>query len=194
MPRSSAAGLSEGYSLLDSLAPAAQDELVVELGIIGADLLGAQRADVPEATGALGAALSLQLIAQRLKLRVGLLIGGRGSYSFNGRQRKAAAGGPFYGRFVEYGRKAQTVLVTRRVKKRRVKGNGRNGTKRRVTYVFDGTRLRRRGPNRGTPIGSPYRLKVKAKDARHFVEQPLLEQIAEQDLSDFWTNVLARYA
>ena len=29
---------------------------------------------------------------------------------------------------------------------------------------------------------------------RPFVEQPLLQEVADQTFSDFWTNVLARYA
>ncbi|MBD8641134.1 hypothetical protein [Sphingomonas sp. CFBP 13733] len=193
MARSSVQGLAHAYSLIDRLPSAAHDEMAVELAIIARELSAAQHQDVAKATGALEAALSYQLLLERLSVKVGLLQGARAAGSFNGRQRKALAGGPYYGRFVEFGRAGQTVLVTRRIKKRTVKGNGRNGTGRRLVYKTPKRRLRRSSsPNRGTYVGDPYKLRVKAKGKRPFVEQPLLQQVADSHLSDFWAGVLAR--
>jgi hypothetical protein len=186
-------GLAETYSLLDQLPSAAHEELAVELALMARELSAAQHADVAKDTGELDAALTYQLLLSRLKIKVGLLSGGRAGYTFNGRQRKALAGGPFYGRFVEGGRAAQTVLVTRRIKKRKVRGNGRNGTTRRVIYKTPKRRLRRNSsPNRGSFVGDPYKIRVKAQAARPFVAQPLLVEVAESHLSDFWANALAR--
>ncbi len=193
MARSPVQGLAEAYSLFDRLPSAAHEEMAVELAIIARELSAAQHQDVAKATGALEAALSYQLLLERLAVKVGLLQGARSAGSFNGRQRKALAGGPYYGRFVEFGRLAQTVLVTRRIKKRRVKGSGRNGSGRKVVYQTAKRRLRRgSSPNRGTFVGDPYKLRVKALGKRPFVEQPLLQQVADSHLSDFWAGVLAR--
>jgi len=186
-------GLADAYSLLDHLPTAAHEELAVEMGVIARELSAAQRADVAKDTGALEAALTYQLELERLQVKVGLLSGARSARTFNGRTFKARAGGPFYGRIVESGRAAQTVLVTRRIKKRKVKGNGRNGTKRRVLLTTPKRRLRRgSSPNAGTFVGDPYKLRVKAKAARPFVAQPLLVEVAENHLSDFWVDALAR--
>jgi hypothetical protein len=167
-------GLAESYSLFERLPSAAHEEMAVELAIIARELLVAQEQDVARATGELAGALGFQLLLNRLKVKVGLLLGGRAAGKFNGRQRKELAGGPFYGRFVEFGRRAQTVLVTRRLK-RKVKGNGRNGNGRRVIYQ-----------------GKPYTLRVKAQAPRPFVTQPLLQQVADNHLSEFWAGAIAR--
>jgi hypothetical protein len=192
MARNSVQGLAETYSLFGALAEAARDEMALELAQIGGELLEAQQADVARKTGTLAGALEKQVLTDRLKVKVGLLSGAREARKFNGRQRKAVAGGPYYGRIVEGGRSAQTVLVTRRIKKRRVQGNGRN-TKRTVVYDTAKKRLRRSSsPNRGTFVGDAYKLRVKAKAARPFVAQPLFQQVAENHLSEFWAKLLAR--
>lgn len=183
-------GLAETYSLFDQLPQAAEDELAVEMAILGREILAAQHADVAKDTGALGAALSLQLLLDRLKIRVGLI--GRDARKVNGRTYKARTGGPFYGRFVEFGRSEQTVVVTRRIKQRRLKGNNRQGNTRRTQFGGASERLRRRGPNRGTPIGSPYKMRVRGMGKRPFVAQPLLHDAASSLLSDFWANALRR--
>lgn len=183
-------GLAETYSLLDQIPQAAQDELAVEMAILGREILVAQQADVAKDTGKLSAALSLQLLLERLKIRVGLI--GQAARTFNGRSYKARTGGPFYGRFVEFGRAEQTVVVTRRIKQRRLIGNNRKGSTRQTVYGGASKRLRRRGPNRGTPIGSPYKMRVKGKEARPYVAQPLLQEAASSVLSDFWSNALKR--
>lgn len=183
-------GLAETYSLLDQMPHAAQDELAVEMAILGREILAAQQADVAKDTGKLSAALSLQLLLERLKIRVGLI--GQAARTFNGRSYKARTGGPFYGRFVEFGRAAQTVLVTRRIKQRRLIGNNRKGSTRQTIFGGASKRLRRRGPNRGTPIGSPYKMRVRGKEARPYVAQPLLQEAASSVLADFWSNALKR--
>lgn len=183
-------GLAETYSLLDQIPQAAQDELAVEMAILGREILVAQQADVAKDTGKLSAALSLQLLLERLKIRVGLI--GQAARTFNGRSYKARTGGPFYGRFVEFGRAEQTVVVTRRIKQRRLIGNNRKGSTRQTVYGGASKRLRPRGPNRGTPVGSPYKMRVKGKEARPYVAQPLLQEAASSVLSDFWSNALKR--
>lgn len=194
MPRNTdVQGLAEVYALFDQLPTAAHEEMAVELGVIARELSAAQHADVARDTGALDNALSYELLLDRLKVKVGLLRGARGASTFNGRSFKGKAGGPFYGRIVEHGRAAQTVLVTRRIKKRRVVGNGRNGTTRRVILATPKRKLRRRSsPNAGTFVGDPYKLRVKAKEGRPFVAQPLLVEVAESHLSNFWADALAR--
>ncbi|WP_230630693.1 hypothetical protein [Sphingomonas sp. Leaf37] len=185
-------GLAETYSLLDRLPSAAHDELAVELAIVARELSAAQHQDVPKASGELDRALTYQLLLERLQIKVGLLRGARAGGTFNGRQRKAVAGGPFYGRMVEGGVAAQTVLVTRRIKKRTKRGLGR-GKGTHTTYHTPKRRLRRSSsPNRGTYVGDPYKLRVKAQSARPFVAQPLLVEVAENHLSEFWANAIAR--
>lgn len=185
-------GLEEALAFFAAVPTAAQKEMVVELAIIGRELLDAQHEDVAKDTGALDAALSLQVIAEGLKVRVGLLRGARDAGTSNGRKIKARTGGPFYGGIVEEGRHAQTVLVTRRVKKRRINGNGKT-VKRVVTYLGDRKRKRpASSPNAGTYVGDPYKLRVKARAAHPFVAQPVLMDAAELHLADFWANALTR--
>lgn len=184
-------GLGEAYSYLGDIEAQARDEMAVEIGIVSREILAAQKADVAKATGKLEAALTQEVLLDRLRARVGLLLGSRAAgKTVSGRLQKAKAGGPFYGRIVEGGRSEQTVVVTRRLK-RRVVGNGR-GSKRRVIYEGASKRLRRRGPNKGTPIGSPYKMRVKAMAARPFVAQPLLIEAGEQHLAEYWSRLLGR--
>lgn len=176
-------GLSQAFSLFDGLPAAAAHELADLIGRVARDVSAAQQEAAPSDTGHLRGGLTTQLLTERLRARVGLLgING-------GRAARAALGSRYYGRFVNFGRKAQTVLVTRRLK-RRVTGNGRNGTKRRVIYEGASTQLRRRGPNRGTAIGSPYKMRVKAKAAREFVHLQAAQAIAAQRIADYWSRVL----
>lgn len=176
-------GLAEANAFLHGLPIAAAHELADLIGRVSRDVSAAQQEATPSVTGHLRGGLTVQLLTERLRARVGLL-GIKG-----GRRSKAVLGDRYYGRFVNFGRKAQTVLVTRRLK-RRVTGNGRNGTKRRVIYEGASTRLRRRGPNKGTAIGSPYKLRVKARAAREFVHLPAAQAIAAQRIADFWSRVL----
>lgn len=180
--RSRMDGLSAALSMFDALPEAARDELAVEIGIISREISAAQKADVPKLTGATAGALTFALQLDRLRSRVGLLQGSSSRGSRNG----------FVGRMIEHGRKAQTVLVTRRVKKRRINGNGKL-SKRKVTYL--GPKKRRRpgsSPNRGSFVGDPYKLRVKAKAARPFVAQPMLQDAAQLHLSEYASRLLGR--
>lgn len=189
MSRNRVRGLAEANALFNGLPAAAAHELADQIGRISRDVLAIQQGAAPRDTGALRGGLTVQLLTERLRARVGLLANFSGGGRSNGRLRRNNYGGYFYGRFVNFGRKAQTVLVTRRLK-RRVKGNGRNGTKRTVTYLGAQARLRRRGPNRGTPIGSPYKLRVKERAAREFVHLAAARDLATQRMADFWGRVL----
>jgi hypothetical protein len=166
-------GLAEANSLFDRLPADAEDQLGVELAIIGREILADQRVLVPKDTGELDAHLSLQLLLDRLKVRVGLFIAGR---KYGGKKRVRGGRDAFYGRFVALGRAAQTVIVTRKAKLQRLKGNNhKNGTLRRGVYA-----------------GKPYALKVKAMAARDFIRVPGAEATAAGQLAEFWSRLLDR--
>lgn len=101
--RSRLRGAGSFRRLLKQLPGAVHDELAELLDDAGSDYLAAMKADVPVRTGAVKGALRKQLLRKSLRLRVGLppqvLRGGRIDL--------------FYARIVEFGRKAQTVNVTR---------------------------------------------------------------------------------
>lgn len=160
----------------DRITDAARDQLGVELAIMGRDFRERQRADAPSLTGALRAALSVWLMLDQLKVRVGL-IGQR-----NARSRKRSYGDAFYGRFVQFGRKAQTVIVQRR--------------KRVVVNVGDGEQkaiLRKaRGRKIAADIASTYSMKVKARAPHPFIFVPSAQQDATERLVSFWDQTLAK--
>jgi hypothetical protein len=151
-------GLAETYALFGNIPKAAHDELVVELNLIGKDILDAQKRDVAKRTGDLEAGLSLQVMIDELRARVGLLIKGRSNL--------------FYGRIVEFGRRAQVVLVQRR---RRVGGKLRLGPGRR---------------KRAEDVAATYSLRVKALPPRPYVHVARPELMAEERLATFWSQVL----
>lgn len=161
-------GLADTIAFVESLPEAARDEMAVELGIIGREILAAQHADVAKDTGQLDAALSMRVLVDRLKMRAGLF--GSGTGRSNSRSRNL-----FIGRLVEGGRKAQTVTVTRHIKNRQLRGNNKNGNKRRTVFG-----------------GKPYTMKVRAIDARPFIAQPLLHDAADLHLAEYWSKVLTR--
>lgn len=180
--RSRIDGLGAALSMFDALPEAARDELAVEIGIISREISAAQRADVPKRTGATAGALTFELQLEQLRSRVGLL---KGSSSRGSRNN-------FVGRMIEHGRSAQTVLVTRRVKRRRIRGNGTE-SKREVKYLGPKKRRRpRSSPNHGTYVGDPYKLRVKAKAPRPFVAQPMLQDAAQLHLSEYASRLLGR--
>lgn len=157
-------GLAEAYSMLDRLPEAARDELGIELAIIGRDVLAEQRRLVPKRTGKLEAGLSLELDLQRLRVKIGLL------RTLSGRSKL------FYGRIVQFGRRAQTVLVTRRLQRLGKRGNNKKGNRRRTIYV-----------------GKPYPMRVRAMASRPFVQRDRWDEIdaqARDRLADFWAGVL----
>lgn len=160
MSRERVQGLADAAAMFEMIPHQAEQELVVELGLIGRDLLAEQRSLAPVRTGELSAALALAVLVDQLRLRVGLI------------NRKVS---PFYGRIVEFGRRAQTVLVQRR---RRVEGRLRSS----------------RGRKRAEDIAATYALHVKARAPHPFVDPPglNLEGAASQRLATFWANVLSR--
>ncbi|MFZ3485286.1 hypothetical protein [Sphingomonas sp. 3-13AW] len=170
-------GLAASYAMLGEVPQAAREQLGVELAIISRDILAAQKRDAPNGTGKLEAGLQLQLQMDELRVRVGLLNLRRGRSKL------------FYGRIIEFGRRGQTVLVTRNLK-RKIRGNGRT-SKRTVQYLGESKRMRRRGPNAGTPVGSPYKMRVRAMAERPFVRKERPEIDVAQRLANFWSATIS---
>ncbi|MCI4653123.1 hypothetical protein [Sphingomonas aquatilis] len=164
--------------------------MIVELGLIGRELHDAQEADAAKRTGAMASALTYRVDAEQLRLRVGLL--SRQARAKRSRGRDSFYGA-FYAPFIEFGVAAQTVLVTRRIKSRVKRGLGK-GKGTRTTYITPKRRRRyhKKSPNYGTFVGDPYKLRVKPRPAHPFVAQPLLMQVADNHLSEFWQNAIAR--
>jgi hypothetical protein len=173
-------GLAEAYSLFGRLPNAARDQLGVELAIIGREILAEQRQQVAKDTGALSAGLSLWLMLEQLRVRVGL-IGLRGSSRVSPSKRAKGRnyGNLFYGRFVEFGRRAQTVLVQRR---RRVATRTSN-------Y---GILRTSRGRKVTADIVSTYSLKVKARDPHPYIKVEGAQDIAAGQLAEFWSRTFGR--
>jgi hypothetical protein len=153
-------GLAATNSLFDRIPQAAREQLGVEMARIGYDVLAAQKQDVAKKTGDLETGLSLKLMIDRLRVMVGLL-------NLTGARSRL-----FYGRIVERGRRAQTVLVERR---RRVSGKLRLGPGRR---------------KRAQDIATVYAMKVPALPPRPFIYVERPEIHAEQRLANFWSTVL----
>ena len=86
--------------LLRNLPDAARAELADAMEGGGRELLAAQQAAAPSRSGALRRGLSMKLLKGSLRLRVGLI-------------GKAVNRRLFYGRIVEFGRKASNVVVRR---------------------------------------------------------------------------------
>lgn len=86
--------------LIKRLPQTVAKEMEIQLEAAGRDILAEQQAKVPTDTGKLRQALAMKLLPKTLRLRVGLLT-------------KAVNKRFFYGRIVEFGRKAQTVIATR---------------------------------------------------------------------------------
>lgn len=154
-------GLAESASLLGAIPDAAREQMGVELGLIGRDVLNLQRAAVPIRSGDLRGGLTLKLLIDALRVRVGLL------------DLKKGRSPLYYGRFVNYGRKAQTVIVQRR---RRVNGKLRSS----------------RGRKNSADISATYKLNVKAEAAHPFIEVDFDEVAAVQRLRSFWDSVIGR--
>lgn len=133
----------------------------------GDELLSAMRADVPRRRGRLAAGLSKKLLRRSLKLRVGLI-----GKPINRRL--------FYGWIVELGRKAQTVIASRK------------GAHRAVGGRIAGRRMRALAA--GT--SGVYRMRVRAMPARHFVysRRTELRGSINKRLNAFWNKTLAKAA
>lgn len=183
-------GLNQAIATIEALPNAARWEFADMLGRLGRDILAIQRAHVARDTGALAAGLSSELHINEatIRLRVGLLGVEARSKSAQRRAAKAGGGDPrnlgdiFYGRFVEFGRKAQTVAVERR---RRVGGKlryepGSRGRRKRIEDFV--------GPN-----GS-YTMDVRAMAPRPFINPPdgSVDAVVDQRTTSFWERTLSR--
>jgi hypothetical protein len=155
-------GLADAYALFDAIPQQAQEELDKVLTDIGEMAYSEERADVPERTGALAAGLRIQELLNRLRVRIGLigLAGGRAKL--------------FYGRIINFGRRAQVVIVSRR----------KVGIAKRLTA----------GRKRASDIAATYALHVTALPAREFItaDRPDFNAAVAARLADFWSNVLGK--
>lgn len=180
-------GLAEAFSTLDAIPQAAREQLEDLLSDIADDELAAQRAAVPTETGKLKRGLGIDELLEKLRVRVGLL--GTESNSraagnsiidqlfANPGQRPSVPrnlGDVYYGRFVELGRKAQTVLVTRGTR-----ASGKSASTRRRQAA-------------GLSVRRPYKMRVRAMAPRPFVHRPDAGLRSEQRIADFWSGALDR--
>lgn len=156
-------GLEAAYALFNALPQAAQAELATTLGTIADEALEIQESLVPVRTGDLKAALTIDKALEALRVRVGLLGKGRSKV--------------FYGRIVEFGRRAQTVRVIR-------------GT---IASVRSYVSKRRRA--RAQKLRKAYLLRVPAMAARPFVHiESRIDAVAARYMADFWDRTLNRSA
>lgn len=150
-------GIDAAYALFANMPSAARDELKSALDDIGKGVLDLQKAQVPVHTGNLRDALTVDEALEQLRIRVGLVTISR------------AKGSPWYGRVVEFGRKAQVVTVKPRLStsKRRLKAG-----------------LKARGS---------YALRVSALPPRPFVHiEDRIAALVENRLAKFWDATLAK--
>jgi hypothetical protein len=163
MGRADWRGMAELKSLFEAL-PADAEAAIKEVLPAAADaILAIERGAVPVRTGDLFHGLGVQHLAGGLKVRVGLTATDAGSdASFRKTQRDGQArysyANLFYGRVVEFGRHAQTVLVQRR---RRVGGRLRSS----------------RGRKIAADLAATYTMKVSSTVARPFVDTAQTESV-----------------
>lgn len=154
--------LDAQFALFERLPIAARYVLADILAAIGIKGQAYQRQLAPQGeTGRLRRGIEWEAVAAALRVRIGLLRLGTGD-------------APYYGRFVHFGRAAQTVLVQRR---RRVNG-----------------RLRTRGRRKiAEDIVATYKLRVRARAATPFVVlDGRMEGIIDAQLAQFWPKALDR--
>lgn len=170
-------GLADAYATIDALPVAADREMGKDLVAIGALILSAQQAAVPEDTGALKAGLSVQLMIDRLRVRVGLIgSAARSRSALRASQRdgkeRFSFGSLFYGVIVNFGRKAQVVPVERR--------------------RIGAAKLPRNRRKRTEDIAIRYSLPVKAMEGREFIDPgAVVDRQVDGLLADFWARSLA---
>lgn len=87
--------------LLKQLPASVKQEIVVEHNVTGREVLAEQQARVPVLKGRLKAGLSMKVLPASLRLQVGLI-------------GKPINKKLHYGRIVQFGRKAQIVIATRK--------------------------------------------------------------------------------
>lgn len=163
MPSNRAAWLAETFALFDALPVAAQEELGDTLRDLAHYALTLEQTDVPVDTGALKQGLAIEDMISQLRMRIGLV------KTSPGRSKL------FYGRIVNFGRRAKIVLVQRR---RRVSGKLRT----------------LRGRKRAEDIAAIYALHVKARAAVPFIDanRPDLDALVAERLAAFWSNALVK--
>lgn len=156
-------------SLLRRLPETVGEEFRAQHEETGKLLLDRARARVPTRTGALKAGLSYKVLPKSLRLRVGII-----GKPLN---RKL-----YYGRFVEFGRKAKTLIATRQGTLQRARAAGLN---------VRANRYKRAALKAG--IGGAYRLRVRAMAPRHFVYNVTREQIY-RPYQKIWGRAIHRAA
>lgn len=148
-------------SLLKRLPDSVREEMHAQLEETGKLALARAQERVPVDTGALKRGLSMR-VYKSLRLRVGLI-------------GKATNRKLYYGRIVEFGRKAKTVVVNRSGKGVRVSGN----------------RWKRQALEAG--VRGFYRLRVKPMAARPFVYNMTREQLY-RPFQKIWGRAIHRAA
>lgn len=146
-------------TLFDILPQIVKDQITTLLGEASVAILADERAaSAPARTGALQAALTVRDLVGELRARIGLM----------GPGTKRA----WYGRVINFGRKAQVVIVQRR----------RIGTAKTLRH-------RRK---RIEDIGSTYALRVTALPARDFIDfsRPAVDAEITTALNALWPRVI----
>ena len=159
-----ARGFPEADGMLARLPEQARGRLGYLLAELGMELSAAQKAQLAgktSGTGYLGQGVEAEVLLEQLRLRAGLLALQQGRRNSR-----------YYGRFVEFGRRAQTVRVTR-------------GT----TSSLKSASTRRR-MKRGLKVRGAYTMRVRAMAPREFIALPDVEMRVMTRLADFWSEVL----
>lgn len=155
-----ARGFAEADALLGGLPAAARaklSELLIEFGL---EVSTAQKAAVARATGHLAAGLEWESLVDELRVRIGLL------------KFRSGRNSRYYGRYVNFGRRAQTVRVIR----------GTSASTRSAT-----SRRRRKA---GLALRKPYALRVRPMAPREFIVLPGTEERLAKRTAQFWSEVL----
>ena len=159
-----ARGFAEAITLFERLPQAARarvGNLLLELAGEVSVAQKAQLAAKTSGTGFLGRGIEADVMVGELRAQAGLLAMAR-------RKRSKR----FYGRFVEFGRKAQNVWVTR-------------GTS---SSLKSATTRRRRA--KGLTVREPYMMKVRGMAPRPFIVLPDIEDRVLRRAAQFWADVL----
>jgi len=157
-----ARGFAETGSFLDRLPDETRGRLAWLLAELGTEVSAAQKAALASkthGTGFLSGGLGVDVLLERLRVRIGLLALQAGRRSSR-----------YYGRFVEFGRRAQTVRVIR----------GTSASPKSAS-------VRRKHNQR---VRGAYTLRVRAMAPREFIFLPDLEARADRRLADFWSEIL----
>jgi hypothetical protein len=154
--------------LLARMPEAMRRSMVEMMDGIGSEMLAEMIAAAPSRTGALRAGLSKRVSPKTMRLRVGII-------------GRAVARRLFYGRIINFGRKAQTVTVSR-------KG---------AHLAIGGRSIGRRARALSAGTKGVYRLRLSAIPANPFVTgvgRSLRRKIAGPRIDAFWGRALASAA